>query len=90
MQSVLEYMVRFPESLYEHLICDSEEVSVQIFSLDKSHWDYTSPTGDVGNLNKRWRVFRRRCWQGDVNGMRPKFSIQWRLHNDLSDCMKAG
>ena len=40
MQIKLEYTARFPESLYEPLNGDSEEASVQIFSLDESHWDY--------------------------------------------------
>lgn len=31
----------FPKSLYKPLIRDSEEVSIQIFSLDESHWDYS-------------------------------------------------
>ena len=38
-QTELECTPRFPVSLYEPLIWDLEEVSVQILSLDESHRD---------------------------------------------------
>ena len=37
------FRARLPDSLYEPLIRNSEEASVQIFSLDESHWDYYIP-----------------------------------------------
>ena len=45
MQTELEYAARFPESLYDPLIWDSEEASVPIFSLDGSRWDYVNVLG---------------------------------------------
>ena len=43
LQTELEYMVGFPESLNEPLIRDSEEASVKIFSFDESRRDYPDP-----------------------------------------------
>ena len=44
MQTKLEFKEKFPESPYDSLIWDLEEASVQIFSLDESHWDYFKPS----------------------------------------------
>ena len=37
MQSEVEFKARFPKSHYEPMLRDSEEASVQIFSLHESH-----------------------------------------------------
>ena len=41
MHTELEYTAKFPESLDESLIWESEEASVQIFSIDESSWDFS-------------------------------------------------
>ena len=46
MQTELEYTAILPESLYEPLIWDSEEASVQILNLNESRWDYTCHNRD--------------------------------------------
>ena len=61
MQNELEYTARFPELLYESLIWDSEEASVQIlFSLDEFRWDYVVQCSNqnskttIHEWNKEW------------------------------------
>ena len=40
MQTEFKSKAKFLKALYERLIWDSDEASLQIFSLDESHWDY--------------------------------------------------
>ena len=64
MQTELKYTARFPESLYEPRIWDSEEASVQIFSLD-SYWDYSRALS--AEHRSKFAALHRQLWRLHIN-----------------------